>query len=406
MSLVGATISSSQVSSFSDLLRLLPGIPPPDTIASLNRLRARFSVAPVLIQDAARRAPSLIRRSQYERVLGVPHPLNYDWRFDPQTAKTLVRTCVELSGPARSAIMIGTPTVAIAALADAKLKDVLLLDANCNAIHQLVGLSPRIKPLCIDVLRHRLPALSAAVVITDAPWYPDSMSAFLCAAAQVCKRTGHVIAAFPSVGTRPGIIEQREALIALAAKHGLEYLDLKTGVLKYETPPFERSAFRACGITNVPDDWRRGDLLLFRRTTPRARSDRAIAKTADEWVDIEIEHVQLKVRGPLHFEFNDPRMRSIIDGDVLPSVSRRDPRRRYADIWTPRNRIFACAGRSVFVQIARAIASGEQPNAAVARWLARDLSKVERVTIEQATEHLCSVLRREVAELAHTEPME
>jgi hypothetical protein len=397
--LVREALSSSEHSSFSELLHLLPGIPPPDTIASLNRLRASFPAAAPLIQDAGQCASDSIGQSPSERALGIPHPLDYDWRFDPQTAESLFRTSVELSGAARSAIMIGTPTVAIAALAGTELKQVLLLDANCCAVHHLAGFSPKIKALCIDLLRHPLPALSAGVVIMDPPWYAESISAFLWAASQLCKTGGFVAACFPSVGTRPGIIEERKSLIARAAKSGLKYLKIKPGALKYETPPFERSAFRACGIRNLPSDWRRGDLLLFRRSTARAASHPTSTSPGDEWVDIVIQGIRLKVRAPLGLEFNDPRLRSIIRGDVLPSVSRRDPRRRHADIWTPRNRIFLCSGRSVFVQIARAIASGEQPQSAVARWLERDLTNAEQVTVKEATEQLCSLVHRERAEL-------
>src|SRR5262249_37925621 len=159
-----------------------------------------------------------------------------------------------------------------------------------------------------------------------------------------------------------------------AAGNGLECLETKTQAVTYETPPFERSAFRACGITNVPTDWRRGDLLLFRRIAAPAGSLAPSTNLPDEWADIEIKGSRLKVRAPLVLQFDDPRLRSVIEGDVLPSVSRRDPRRRHADIWTPRNRIFFCSGRSVFVQIARAIASDEQPESAVAGWLRRDLT--------------------------------
>ncbi len=31
---------------------------------------------------------------------------------------------------------------------------------------------------------------------------------------------------------------------------------------------------------------------------------------------------------------------SLVKGDILPTVSRRDPRRRQADVWTSGNRIF------------------------------------------------------------------
>jgi hypothetical protein len=401
--LVSEMVSSSKVSSFPKLLRLLPGIPPPDTVASLNRLRASFPSADVLLKDAERGARGSVRQSQHERVLGIPHPLDYDWRFERQTAESLLRTAVELSGAPRSVVMIGTPTVAIAALANAKLKQVVLLDANSRIVHQLASMSPKINALCVDVRWQALPALSAPVVITDAPWYADSMSAFLWASSQLCEIGGYVMASFPSIGTRPGIVEERKSLIALGAENGLNYLEMKTGAVRYETPPFERSAFRACGITNVPANWRRADLLLFQRTSRDAGSRPARAEAEPEWVDVEIHDIRLKVRGPLAFEFDDPRLGPIISGNVLPSVSRRDPRRRNAEIWTSTNRIFSCRGRSVFVQIGRAIASDEQPAEAVTRWLRRDLTKAEQAIVQKASEQLRSLVQQELADLRSVE---
>jgi hypothetical protein len=397
---------SSKVSSFRELLHLLPGVPPPDAVASLNRLRPSFASAAVLIKDAERCARRSVRESQCTPALGIPHPLDYDWRFDRQTAQSLVSASVNLSGGAGSIIMIGTPTVAIAASAIAELKQVVLLDSNSRAVHQIAAMSPKISALCVDVRRHVLPALSAPVVITDAPWYGESMSAFLWASSQLCETGGWVMASFPSVGTRPGVSEERKSFTALAAEYGLQYLEIQIGAVRYETPPFERSAFRARGIRNVGGNWRQADLLLFRRRTAHAGSRPASAEPKKEWVDVEIRGIRLKVRTPLPFEFDDPRLASVIPGDVLPSVSRRDPRRDNAEIWTPTNRIFSCRGRSVFVQLGRAIGRGEQPALAVRRWLRRELSSAQKAIVQKASEQLRSVVQREMTELADLQSME
>jgi hypothetical protein len=392
-------LSSSDVSSFPQLLRLLPGVPPPDTIASLNRLDASFPSCALLIKDAQRSPSGSIRQSKPSGSLGVPHPLDYDWRFNRETVEFLLRRSIELSDAARSLIMIGTPTAAIAALRYTQLNTVLL-DANSWAVHQLSSISPKIKAMCVDVRRDALPTLSAPVIVADPPWYAESISSFLWAASQLCETGGYVMASFPGIGTRPGIVEERESLIAFAAENGLKHLESKTGAVTYETPPFERSAFRACGIRNLPADWRRGDLLLFRRTMGPARSRPVNAKAGDEWVDVEIGGIRLKVRAPLGFGFDDPRLHSIIPGDVLPSVSRRDPRRGHADIWSPTNRIFSCQGRAVLVRIAHAMASGEQPAWTVGKWLGRNLPDAEQAIVQEASKQLCALVRHEMAELA------
>jgi hypothetical protein len=84
--------------------------------------------------------------------------------------------------------------------------------------------------------------------------------------------------------------------------------------------------------------------------------------------------VRVRIRQPNLSGFADPSLVSVVPGDVLQSVSRRDSRRRLADVWTSGNRIFACQGRGVLQQILRAVAVGRSPYEAVALALERPLS--------------------------------
>ncbi len=57
--------------------------------------------------------------------------------------------------------------------------------------------------------------------------------------------------------------------------------------------------------------------------------------------------------------------RSLVPGDVLPSVSRRDPRRKDATVWTSGNRIFGCDGTATLTAIIDGINAGEAPEITV-----------------------------------------
>ena len=50
----------------------------------------------------------------------------------------------------------------------------------------------------------------------------------------------------------------------------------------------------------------------------------------------------------------DPRLQSIVEGDVLDTVSQRDPRIKSVDVWTMGNRVFACENTEAFLKIASA----------------------------------------------------
>ena len=51
-----------------------------------------------------------------------------------------------------------------------------------------------------------------------------------------------------------------------------------------------------------------------------------------------------------------------VPGDILDSVSRRDPRRAKADVWTSGNRIFACPNTASLELIVKALATGTRPD--------------------------------------------
>ena len=210
---------------------------------------------------------------------------------------------------------------------------------------------------------------------------------------------GRVLACFPGLGTRPKIAEERRRLIAGAANAGLSHVDTRSAVISYETPPFERSALAVAGITNVPPRWRRGDLLTFVRIPGYANARPSVTNHEENWIEVDIHGVRLKVRRPSSFEFTNPSIESVISGDVLPSVSRRDPRRARADIWTPTNRIFGCRGRAMLLQILRAIASRKASRSLVTEMLGRSLFRDEITQIEDATRQVRSLVREERASL-------
>jgi hypothetical protein len=108
--------------------------------------------------------------------------------------------------------------------------------------------------------------------------------------------------------------------------------------IAYETPFFERNALAAAGIY-PPPQWRRGDLIVFRKAHTSTRSP-ASSVRGREWTEVGIGRMRLFIRGTSAVCSEEASLISLVDGDILPTVSRRDPRRRLANIWTSGNRIF------------------------------------------------------------------
>jgi hypothetical protein len=118
----------------------------------------------------------------------------------------------------------------------------------------------------------------------------------------------------------------------------------------------------------------------------------------ESWVEESIDSIRVRVRHDIDEGFNDPTLKTIVAGDILPSSSRRDKRRAQADVWTSGNRIYACDGRSVLLTILRALALGEDPYTAVERNRGRALSESERNLIGESVNQLIEVIDMEQKE--------
>jgi hypothetical protein len=353
-----------------------------------------------LRESAHQSCPAGARVAAGSNSLPTPHPLDYDWRFDEATTRSLLQRF----GQQGQTVMIGTPTLAAAGYKFGISGPILLLDSNASAIRSLASTSSTIRTLCIDVEHDELPAFRAATVIVDPPWYEQSIAAFLWAAARLCTRGGLVVACFPGIGTRPGIREERNRLIEGAEKAGLLHVRTEAGVLSYVTPPFERSAFEAANVVNVPGCWRKGDLLIF-KSTGNCVVHRPLPREIEErWSEVDVRGIRFKVRSASSLEFEDPKLRPVIDGDILPSVSRREPRRGLVDVWTSTNRVFACRGRLVLMAILRAVAARQRPAPAVAQLLARPLHGKELALVADATAQIRALVRQECADLQRLQP--
>jgi len=244
-----------------------------------------------------------------------------------------------------------------------------------------------------------LPALKAALVILDPPWYEEHVHAFLWAASQLCIVGGHLLVSMPQTGTRPGIAQEWVHIMDWAQQLGLFLIQVEQAALPYLMPPFERNALQAEGLYAIPEEWRRGDLAVFLHAR-QTNVSRPMPTHKDDWDEEVLLGMRMRIR-PQHEEgFQDPSLISSVRGDVLPSVSRRDQRRRFADVWTSGNRIFACQGRNVFRRIVQAVAVGRSPDEAVATYLKRSLSAEESRLSQHAAHQILRIASLEQEENA------
>jgi hypothetical protein len=148
-------------------------------------------------------------------------------------------------------------------------------------------------------------------------------------------------------------------------------------------------------------DWRRGDLAIFLNSYQN-NIPRPVVSSPDDskWAEESLFSVRIRIRNDLSVGFSDPTLRSIVPGDILPSVSSRDERRTLVDVWTSGNRVFTCKGRGILRQIISALAIGRAPEDIVTEGLGRKLTVIENELVLQATSQIMKIIELEQTENA------
>jgi hypothetical protein len=335
-----------------------------------------------------------------DAALPLPHPLDYEWRFTAETAASLLQRALVLSKPGDILALLGVTTVFRAAAAHRDLeRRVVLVDCNRPMLECLRSSASLAEVVHGDILRARLPAEKATVVVSDGPWYPRYLEAFLAAASRLCMPLGQVLVSVPPEGTRPGMEEEWRDLRLEASGLGLRLAGLEPLTLSYVSPLFERNALRAEGITNYPYNWRRGNLAIFMSEDRDSSARPSALPFEDPWSEEVIRGVRIRVRPGDDAAVTDPTLLPLVAGDVLPSVSARDERRRRVEVWTSGNRVFGCRGKRVLRALLRALSRGREVSSEVELELGRALSPQEGERMASAEEQVLTLVEVEREEV-------
>ena len=372
-------------------------------------LQSLPGIDPCLVWDSVRRQGILesarvehaVKKSVHTSTpcsLPTPHPLDYSWWFDHDTICRILSLVRKWSAPNEHVVLLGAPTIA-QALADDTRK-CSLVDADPLTVKK-IGLGPRRLTVLANLLSEEVSVdEGAALVFADPPWYSDEIQSFLWAARQVCQLGGVVFLSVPPEGTRPGIVAEREALLSWTQTLGLEIEACEPSAIAYASPPFEQNAFLAASVPFAGTSWRRGDLIRFRCVQPVCCT-RPLVEARKFWRERVIDDVRIRVtEGESRSVWADPTLKSLTEGDILPSVSRRDRRRQLANVWTSGNRVFACEGPGIVVTVLDAISSNQDAIEQVERQICRPLSLDESKRVESTEKRLRALIELESKEIS------
>ena len=319
----------SQAADFRALVAALPGIGPADALRALGRMH-EHPAAEVLLASATRKEPP--RTLAQGAHLPLPHPLDLEWRFSENCARTLLNKVIESSGEGEGILLLGVPTVAAAAIgSDARRSFHVVGEDNvvCRSLVEASAGDPRFVHDAASTERVR-----AALV--DPPWYLDSYAEMVGLCSARCAPEATLFLVLPPVGIRPLAVRDRQKMLEIARGAGFDLADAAMEPLHYRSPVFELAAFRAAGIGAWLPDWRTGDLVrLIKRREPAEALTQTPRPAAFE---LTLDGIRLKLLlgrpGPATLE-------PLVPGGVLPSVSIRYPGRAAATLWTSTNRAFA-----------------------------------------------------------------
>ncbi|WP_339734802.1 hypothetical protein [uncultured Gimesia sp.] len=334
--------------SFDDLLVRLPGVYPPLLRAAIERLKMRELIPASLSEKLLQTRVHFMSSGADPCPMPMEHPLDYDWRFTSETVDCLIEQ-FSLLGEDGPLMCLGTPSV----FDRMWFRDhrTILFDRNDLIINYFRKLDSGAEAFRVNLVSDKIPRGIAGAVILDPPWYPEYMDLFLWSAAQVLKPNGIALASFPPEGTRPECFKENKDIISRVRHYGLEKEGIDKGAVLYRTPNFERNSLAANNINLGGLSWRKGNLILFRLARRIEHKRPIIQDSYTCWKPYHVRGLSLRVKDSYQFGFCDPRLNNLVCGDVLPSVSRRDPIRKRAMVWTTGNRVFACNGSNTLRHI-------------------------------------------------------
>jgi len=333
--------------SWEELLQSLRGI---DPITAFDSVRRQELLS--RIQSDTRPKGGVLERSSgsiaelYFR-LPTPHPLDYSWWFVYTSLEALTSKIEKIGG--RKVALLGTPTLALYLTRRFGRGRVVLIDKDPLTVQRCHAAG--VDAISADLKGGDLPPVLCDVDVADPPWYEEDTTRFIEAARGFLEPSGVLLLTCAPLSTRPGMREEWERVIAQASALGFQLFGEEDHAISYLSPLFEQNAFSAAGVPQTSSGWRHGRLAIFQCVSQMRHSERLSNAEMPAWREFVIGDVRIRVKVKTGGSSARPVLRNVVMGDILPSISRRDPRRDLVDAWTSGNRVFSCDCTSVLIGV-------------------------------------------------------
>jgi len=283
-----------------------------------------------------------------------PHLIDFDWRYDDQTASKIANFSIKLGN---DICCLGTPSV-YRELINSN-KHIFLIDKNpfiCDFFKnynagQIIN---------IDIMSINSIIRKYDVIIMDPPWYLSYIRSWLSKALDMVRSNGVIILTIFPKFIRPNAIKERKNLFQLLNKIGTyEFLPFET---VYKTPKFENETLIANGLKPL-EKWRKGETIIIRLKDKLPKIKYQKVKEPN-WTRFRVGNQIIAFR-----KLKEDKQKNIyikspyLDGSyILKDVSRRNSIRSKINLWTSRNRVMIVYGFDRVYSFLKKIQDGKPPS--------------------------------------------
>lgn len=296
---------------------------------------------------------------KFRKKMPEPHPRNYDWRFSNEGLQSFVEYLLTYHSSNDNVCIIAAPSIFVYLNFIKYFDKIILIERSEIMIEKIKDIFPGQFGIITHDLQYPLttPIETFSCIIADPPWYQDYYELFLSRAKDLVKRGGLIhLALFPPFAKKSALRE-RTAIFSFAQNNGIDLIELKSGLLKYDTPYFEHKVLEAEGSPPVNSKiWRRGDLATFYVSYKTGR-DNIIQVEKGDWSEFIYEQKVILLR---HKEevpgYESPKIKNVIkESPYFHSVNRKHPLRNKIDLWTSGMQAYEVEGSRVIQVILKGI---------------------------------------------------
>jgi hypothetical protein len=275
----------------------------------------------------------------------LPHPLDFEWRNTKKSVDYLSEFIIKTGHVDDKVLILGMPTMFANICRRDISQEVTIVERNQGVLDLLNKLSHKTcKVIEADLFKVVPTSIgNYNTVVMDPPWYEEHFMQFIWVANQCLELGGRLIISIPPINTRPNISEERIKWFGYCQAQGLCLENLFAGQLQYTMPFFEYNAMRMAGGLVSPF-WRHGDVAIFQKLHEGNTNRPNYEEEVDEWQEVDIDSCRIRVK--ISSEANSPDLledftvNQLVKGEILPTVSNREPIRKRANVFTSGNRIF------------------------------------------------------------------